>query len=125
MDLSLPASTHSSRPLTPQEYASPTKQVTNCSKLQFLATNINLLAAEVESIKKLIQSIFWITDTPRTPSWMKRLKTCSEQHQQAISEFSSHLPCDIPGCTIHSTPHPTPVKESILEFPPLPKINID
>ncbi|GFU58008.1 hypothetical protein TNCV_5082741 [Trichonephila clavipes] len=57
MDLSLPASTHSSRRLNPQEYASPTKQVTNCSKLQFLATNINLLAAEVESIKKLIQSI--------------------------------------------------------------------
>ncbi|GFU84305.1 hypothetical protein TNCV_1251981 [Trichonephila clavipes] len=69
--------------------------------------------------KKLIQAILdkGHTDDPFLAETMKHLETCSEQHQQAVSEFTSHPPCDTPGCTIHSTPHPTPVKENQLEFP--------
>ncbi|GFV83511.1 hypothetical protein TNCV_982741 [Trichonephila clavipes] len=75
MDLSLPASNHS-RPMTPQDSTSPTKKGTYCRKLQFLASNINLMAEEMETSKKLIQAILdkGHTEDPFLVETMKHLE---------------------------------------------------
>ncbi|GFX15049.1 transposable element Tcb1 transposase [Trichonephila clavipes] len=88
MNLSLPASNHSSRPMTPKDSTSPTKKGTNCRKLQFLAANINLMAEEVETNKKLIQLILnkGHNQDPFLAETMKRLEICIEQHQQAVTD---------------------------------------
>ncbi|GFY76257.1 hypothetical protein TNIN_420941 [Trichonephila inaurata madagascariensis] len=124
MEFSLPSSTRSSRPRTPQDLDPQTIRPSNCRKLQLLATMIKSHAADVESSKQLINVIISKGYTKQDPFLLEtyqRLEDCSLRHQQAVSEFASHPPYDTPGCTIHSTLHSTPVKENLEEFPPLPK----
>ncbi|GFY09544.1 hypothetical protein TNCV_4322221 [Trichonephila clavipes] len=123
MEFLLPHSSENSRP-TPQDFASQTTQLPNCRKLKILTTLIKSHAIEVENNKTLINALIQKGHTEEDPFLIEtyqRFENCSMLHQQVVSEFSSHHPCDTPGCTIHSTPHPSSVKENPLEFPPLPK----
>ncbi|GFY66660.1 hypothetical protein TNIN_234091 [Trichonephila inaurata madagascariensis] len=52
---------------------------------------------------------------------LQSLNALQASHQSAASEFSSLPNCDAPGCTVHNTPHNSPAKHLMQDFPPLPK----
>ncbi|GFT47347.1 hypothetical protein TNCV_3749251 [Trichonephila clavipes] len=123
MDLSLPASTQSSRPGTPQDFTNISHS--NCQGLLRLAEDIKTYNITINEcyrgIKDLIQAGLTDPNNPIIAESTKVLEDYNQRYQQAVSEFTSPPPCDISVCTLHSTPNSTRVKNDSLDFPPLPK----
>ncbi|GFS64103.1 hypothetical protein TNCV_3944831 [Trichonephila clavipes] len=118
MDLSLPSSNNTSPSGTPQE--------TNCERLKVIVTDIQKFAIIIENMKSMINALRLngVTEEsdPTLVDNFQSLVHYGEIQHLAVSEFSSHSPCNTPGCTIHNTPNCSPAKNTSQEFPPLPKI---
>ncbi|GFY48423.1 hypothetical protein TNIN_68341 [Trichonephila inaurata madagascariensis] len=126
MELSLPSSANNSRPGTPQKFAFPTTQHSNCRQLQHLTALIKTDANEVEKYKILTERINnkgYSEEDPFLIETFQRLENSSMKHQQAVSEFSSHPPCD-PQLHYTYYPPPSQLKKTYLNFL-LSQININ
>ncbi|GFW35880.1 hypothetical protein TNCV_1927111 [Trichonephila clavipes] len=119
MELSLPASPQPSRPGTPQDFATISSNCQGLLRLDIKGHSIFIDGCH-RGINALVQAGLTDSNHPIMLENTRVLKNLNERYQQAVSEFTSHPPCNIPNCTLH-TPNSTPVKNDSSEFPPLPK----
>ncbi|GFU02799.1 hypothetical protein TNCV_1893341 [Trichonephila clavipes] len=92
MDLSLPASTQSSRPGTPQGYVN--RSLSNCQGLLKLTNNIKAYSTSIDGCHKCINDLIQASLTdPNNPIMVENtrvLEALNERNQQTVSEFTSH-----------------------------------
>ncbi|GFY19530.1 hypothetical protein TNCV_4647031 [Trichonephila clavipes] len=90
MNLSLPASTHSSRPGTPQDYAEGT--YSNCKGLLKLANEIKAYSISINGCHKgfndLIQDGLTDTEHPTMMENTRVLENLNERYQQALKRYT-------------------------------------
>ncbi|GFY69942.1 hypothetical protein TNIN_394641 [Trichonephila inaurata madagascariensis] len=98
MDQSLPPSTSTSRPGTPQ--------LSNCQRLKEVIYEIRQNTVLIELQKTTINTLQLqgLNDDVIMATLLQRLPELQGKHQNAVSEFSSLPGCDNPGCenTFHS-----------------------
>ncbi|GFX64761.1 hypothetical protein TNCV_4682361 [Trichonephila clavipes] len=120
MELTLPTSSNSSIPGTPQEFTSQTTQISNCRNLLYLTRQIATQDVQLKSNKILMQALTGKGHPGEPPFLMEtyqRFKKYKMERQQLINELSFLRPCDTPDCTIHATASATPVNDNLLYSP--------
>ncbi|GFX76195.1 hypothetical protein TNCV_2144991 [Trichonephila clavipes] len=124
----IPAGTAMDQTLPPSRPGTP--QLSICNRKRQCVELIDFYISSIEFIKASLRHLQG--KKPTVSQNDCHLDHIYNEHEQrlsdytrlldlTVSEFSSLGNCEIPGCAVHHTPHTSPVKNSIPDFPPLVK----